>query len=310
MSVYPLSVNEKHLPILILAFTRAQAFSRRLDEIISGPVRDVFIHLDGPSTESEVLNQSKIVKELHRLESRGFRVRLRRQHKNLGCRDGPLAGITWFFGLNPAGVILEDDIHLHPRALEFLDRAVAEIGKDSILTASAWSAPPVRSSSIQLRTTPFVRTWAWATTSDIWSHFMDWFGNQQRLSGVKRNLFLNRQLSIYQLLTRRNHVRSTVAINDAWDYSFHYWHAMNGRQLRPSCQLAWNEGFEDLLSTHRPPRLLVYASLPDCFGAFDQDNFNWLPRAMRDRATKWESLHEYPTSIRSLARYWKLRLLE
>lgn len=101
--------NIKNLPVLILAYNRYEKFHRCINSLHKHGIRKIFLSIDGPKSNNDLINQEKIYNFCfdNKLD---LQLKIQKLKYNHGCRKGPLKGITWFFRENKYGIILEDDV--------------------------------------------------------------------------------------------------------------------------------------------------------------------------------------------------------
>lgn len=309
-----LRVIRNSFPVLLLAYTRSDLVQRRLTEIRAAGFQRVFVHVDGAKLgDTRDALQHQLIDEILLANRINFsELNVYRQSENLGCRQGPFAGIDWFLDQETHGLILEDDISLDANAAEFLCKTVPFLDRDRILTSCAWSAPPSSSGEVLMRKSRFPQTWAWCVTAETWWTFRSWLNgieskDQLHLSLLLLTLFLKHP-SIHRLYALRNIKRTLFDHLDAWDYDFHFWHIMNGVQIKPSRQLIANEGF-GYFGSHRAPVLFDTFSQPTTAAPLHITNC-WVDTRTQRQLESWEARHEYPVTPKALLRYFLARYRE
>jgi hypothetical protein len=160
------------LPILILAFNRADCFDKTIRSILQQEHGDIYVSCDGPRLSSP--NETQEVRHLIlSYQERGDVKVANLLETNLGTLDGIHAGIDWFFENESEGLIVEDDLILHPPILEEAEKlfdafradpCVGSIGLRNVVP-SEWLTDPHAS---YRRSRLFVST-GWGTSRIYWT---------------------------------------------------------------------------------------------------------------------------------------------
>ena len=106
-------------PVLILAFIREHQLLDRVQEMLDFGIEHLYISMDGPRNTRDKEIQTKILTELQKYESKFKSFKVRHPENNLGLKTAIPVGIDWFFQDNEFGIIIEDDIQLSEKFLEF-----------------------------------------------------------------------------------------------------------------------------------------------------------------------------------------------
>lgn len=226
---------------LIVAFNRPHLFERVLARTIESTSSRIYVAIDGPreSNESDNIACRKIGEIARRLVP-FERLTILERRENLGCKRGVAEAITWFFGQESEGVILEDDIlpdrSFFPFAAEMLqryryDQRVACIGASNHL--DHWPLP--RYDYLFSR---FFTSWGWATWADSWADMdLEMSGFEWILSTDQAKMpFLDR----YSLSVG---LRARAGL-DTWDYQWSFSMLTQHRlQVTPRVNLTENIGF-------------------------------------------------------------------
>ena len=247
-----LTIN--NLPILITAYNRPDQLSRLLYELNSFGMDNLFIFVDGAAEDNQRDNYTR-VKQVHLLAkdfaSRNQGTRYLISDCHLGCYLGVKAAIDWFFSFNEFGIILEDDLSVSRKGIEFCYHLLLKyqddfkIGSISMYRASGYD---ITSSSNTLTLSPFPSSWGWATWRNRWTRFAN------EIEPLKRNPINLPAFSHGGIfgIRRWNQVLEDLKRNslDSWAYRwlFTHWLMGWGSIILPSNQVQ-NMGF-DKRATH------------------------------------------------------------
>jgi hypothetical protein len=241
--------NGDCLPILVIGHRRAQELAQVLSCVRQIAPRQLFLAMDGPRSpeEQELTNAARTAAE--QAVDWPCKVEYLFSPVNRGCRRFVLEAISWFFEKVDAGIILEDDILIHP---EFPDFAAQLLKSPKIGIVAACTYPELLSPDFNdpafLSRIPAI--WGWACTRRIWTAFR----NQQQ--DRPRELItmagrLAKRIGVWQSLL----FSLCLQLIDqeklqAWDYEFAYF--LITHQILcayPKRSMASNIGFSPL-ATH------------------------------------------------------------
>ena len=108
-------------PILLITFNRPDHVRQVLKEVRKQQPTQLFVCQDGIrdgiSLDVECVQEVRHV--VNELVDWSCELHTLYQEKNLGCGQGPVAGINWFFEHVEMGIILEDDAIPHPDFFEY-----------------------------------------------------------------------------------------------------------------------------------------------------------------------------------------------
>jgi hypothetical protein len=145
------------LPVLIIAFNRP----------------DLFIHIDGPRVGN--FEDKRLIDECERVIEISLANQeyvLMKRDANLGPQLAVPAAIDWFFSQVKSGAIIEDDIVVHPDALNFISIGLERYEFDSGVGALSLYNTSKLQKVLYRHPGNFVsivRIWGWATWKDRWS---------------------------------------------------------------------------------------------------------------------------------------------
>ena len=237
----------KKLPVLILAYNRFDKFFKCITTLNEQGIKKIFISIDGPRNNFDVINQEKI-KRFCRENSLALDIKINHLKYNNGCRLGPIKGITWFFNENKYGVILEDDVILSRNCIESFYFLLLDNDKNNNYMSISSFNEFTNKQFESIYSIPVWRSWGWATWSDKWHEHLN-FSNKVR----NYNLFqlYNLLPSDFRSIETVKHVKaSQLNLLDAWDYEFNFSHVVNNnRSLTLGGINSFVYGFDET-STH------------------------------------------------------------
>lgn len=96
-------------PVLFMTFNRPDETKRVFEAIRKAKPKEIFISSDGPRNAEEGKKVDEIRKYILKSVDWDCKVKTLFHKKNLGCKNGCVSAITWFFEDVEQGIILEDD---------------------------------------------------------------------------------------------------------------------------------------------------------------------------------------------------------
>ena len=242
-------------PVLLIVFNRAAPTRRVLAAIRQARPARLYVAADGPRpghppdaarcAETRALVASTV--------DWPCQVQTLFGTTNLGCGRGPAGAISWFFGHEPEGIILEDDCLPTPSFFRFCqellarhrhDTRVMHIGGNNLSPAAARHVAPGTESYYF---SGQVNSWGWASWRRAWQHYDFHYSLLPELrrrgalhgsypSGLARRFWL-RKFEAGRRAPQPSHV---------WDYQWHFTvAAQSGLTIVPAVNLVTNIGFSD-----------------------------------------------------------------
>lgn len=159
-------------PVLLTMFNRPGHAAQVLEVLAKVKPKRLFLTVDGPRSDvpGEVAEVTAC-RELARRIDWDCDLRTRFREKNLGCREGMIDAVSWFFDQVEQGVILEDDCvpseHFFTYAADVFS-AFSDNRRFMQLSGYAHVENPEGS----VYFLPLTSSWGWGTTRRVWQEFM------------------------------------------------------------------------------------------------------------------------------------------
>ena len=224
-------------PVAVFAYNRDQVLRQTLERLArcSGAGQThLHIFCDGPRDTRDV----DLVHDTVRVAraALGFAtVQVHVREKNRGLANSIIAGVTEMCARYGRVVVVEDDLHVAPRFLEWMNLGLANFEDDErVLSVSGHSFVTKRNST-QGYFLPTVTTWGWGTWAREWSSFS---------RGADMSLL------------RAREVRRAFDLDDSYPYSLMASRAIRGKIDAWGVFWAWNAFRQNKLSLF-PPSSLV-----------------------------------------------------
>lgn len=232
-------------PLLVLTYNRPDKTRAILEKLRLFGVQSCFVSVDGPklNDSDDITRVEKTISIIQELSAQ-MEISLHILTTNLGCYQGVVSGIDWFFTQVESGIILEDDLDFDFNLLTFLSEQLVK-HKSNLTIGSISGFRDERfhdnRNSSQL-CTYFPSSWGWATWSDRWS----------RLEREINFFFLCR-LACALLFDGMLHTflhwkgvqrRLRLGELDSWAYRWLFTHLVRRwKSIVPSSNLVTNLGF-------------------------------------------------------------------
>ncbi len=244
--------------VLLIAFNRPQLTAQVLQAIRCARPSRLYIAVDGSRGKADDAPCAMV----RRMAKANWKCQVYTlfHDLNLGCRQGPIAAIDWFFEHEDCGIILEDDCvasaTFFPYCAELLERYRDD---ERIMCISGDTFQPPRETSNSYYFSRYSHTWGWATWRRAWAkyddsmrEYPDFRSKLEKLSGVPGFA----KFWIFEL--NRAHERKIDSWDHAWLFAcwFH-----GGLTCTPRVNLVTNIGFGGD-ATHTHSRSSPWSNMP------------------------------------------------
>jgi hypothetical protein len=240
-------------PVLLIVFNRPDTTALMLKALESVRPSRLFIAADAPRPDRP--DESARCAATRALVSRipwPCSVETLFADENQGCREGPIAAITWFLSRNESGIILEDDCIPHPAFFPFCAELLQRYRNDErVMTiGGANFQGGQKRSPYSYFFSQLIHIWGWATWARAWKHFdanmTTW--SETRSLGLMHQLFPGERARRHWDGKMRG---MAAGRRDAWDYAWMYaCYSQRGLCILPESNLITNIGGESG-STHQ-----------------------------------------------------------
>jgi len=295
------------IPVLMLVFNRPELTQRVLDRLLEINPKKIYIVADGPreNRPDDVAKSEKTRACFECIPDHIEVIRLFRT-ANLGCKRSVADGISWFFGQESMGIILEDDCLPDLSFFEFArqlllyyehDDTVMHIGGNNFQGGIKRGEP---GASYYFSNIPHV--WGWATWRRAWKKYDIEIKALAKFARTHSAKDLGWEWYYYYKYMR-NFKRVAANRIDTWDYQWHFtvWNE-GGLSIIPNINLVENIGFgqdathtvsaderlivpaEEMIFPLVHPRHKLADSKADNFSLGRYMGKNWLERIQRKLA--------------------------
>lgn len=209
----------------------------------------LFLHLDGPRLDHPediklIENNLEIFVDFCS-KNNPIHYEVRSQPTNLGCMRGMQSAISWFFSKVESGLIIEDDILVHPDVISEVDLMLEKFNDDkSVGSISLYAARNFFPRSLIIwRRSTWPHIWAWATWRDRWEAY-DYV--LEKNFSLRNWVRLVRHFGYRRAQTAQRLFSKHADHKDTWDTQWLYTHFKNRwTSISPSRALSSNLGFDE-----------------------------------------------------------------
>lgn len=292
-------IKASFAPIIIFAYRRSEHLKRTLQslkqckEFADSPV---IVFVDGPRdiADQNDVNATRDIAQ----KTLGATARYVFRETNMGLARSVIAGVNEIISQYGRVIVVEDDLCVSPKFLEFMNQALDRYAvDDSVFQISGYmyGNPELESQTTALFL-PFIGSWGWATWQRAWRTFDPEATGWQCLrtdSAARRRFNLDDSYEYATMLFRQMTER-----RQSWAIRW-YWSVFkaNGLVLYPPVSLVKNIGL-DGTGTHGKGRLRRFAmDSPELEIEFDIDfpdkveihhvAFNYVKNILRLQNGRW-----------------------
>lgn len=235
-------------PIIIFAFNRLDSLQATIKSLLSNKEAsdsDLFVFVDGPRPHKQEDNEKvQLVRDfVQNIE--GFKsITYYFSDINKGLAPSVIDGVTKIMRIYKRAIIVEDDLFVAPRFLQFMNLALDKFKDDKKIFQISGYCPKlkdrfVRSQDVFLNSR--AQSWSWGTWVDRWDS-IDWDVRDYGDLKSNKNLiaaFNKHGSDLFNML--RNYMEGK---NSSWYVRFCYaMHKQNKYSLCPTRSLVRNDGF-------------------------------------------------------------------
>lgn len=261
-----------------------------IDSIRSVMPARVYVAIDGPRPDKQ--GEEELTKSCREAISQidwPCRIVTNFRDRNLGCGRGVSDAITWFFQHEEAGVILEDDVRVHPSFFPFCEELLERYREEPHVCAiSGCNFTPVQciEQTGAYRFTRIPHVWGWATWRRAWADYQYDMRHWRQLLPLQRLGQVSEWSAESMIFWSLMFELLSQGIIDTWDYQFIFMALRTGALTATSnVNLVTNVGIgRDATHTrespaHLPPPEVIHApfSGPDQIAA-DKAADRWVMR--------------------------------
>ena len=233
-------------PIALFAYNRPTHMRRAVESLLANelaPTSDLYIFSDGPKSPA----QEAAVADVRRYSGSvsGFRsVTVVERATNLGLANSIIDGTTRLTKEFDRVIVVEDDLVVSPRFLEYMNRALEKYqDDDSAMQVSGYMFPIDIGAEADAFFMPFTTSWGWATWERAWQHFdpeMRGFDILVRDRPLRDRFNLDGAYDYFDMLERQRRGRI-----DSWAIRWYLSvFIRGGLTLYPARTLVRNTGFD------------------------------------------------------------------
>ena len=269
--------------VLFMVFNRPDTTKQVFEAIRQAKPPRLYVAADGPRADKT--GEEEKCEQVRRIATQvdwDCEVKTLFRDKNLGCRVGVSSAVSWFFGKEEEGIILEDDCLPSQSFFWFCeelleryrwDMRVMAISGDNFQKGSARN-------EFSYYFSRFNHCWGWASWRRAWVYY----GKHMQLwPYIRDNGYIQDVLSDKTAVKCWSKIFETVYRNeiDTWDYQWTYtcW-LQSGLTILPNVNLVSNIGFSED-ATHTTDKDSAKSKIPVFNLSFPLKHPNWMIRDKR-----------------------------
>lgn len=233
-------------PILFLIFNRPKETQILFDAIKEVKPEKLYIAADGPRNNGKDDTACQEVKKIVSLIDWECEVKTLYREKNLGCKVAVSEAITWFFGNEEEGIILEDDCLPSSDFFRFCDELLEKYREDDhVGHICGTNLLDDKRGDGDYYYSKLPMIWGWASWRRVWSKYDITMSNFQEF---RKNDSLNKITDNRYI---KNHLYNTFSLTykgeiNTWDYQYFYSITVNDIvSIMPNYNMITNIGFNE-----------------------------------------------------------------
>jgi hypothetical protein len=251
--------SDSNLPILLIGYNRPTLFNDRLNQIRNLPVKQLHISVDS----SEVGPNPEILSTLERfrIDSLNFEVFLNIENTNQGLTKHVTSAISRVLEVNPAVLVIEDDISLTPDAYFALNEIYCLQKSQNLVGVIGGFSPITQPRAVnwnRWRVTPYFSVWGWVATRENWEDYNFDISEIDIQKSLAKSVSWNNLSTFQRSVWLSRFERAQLDPLHTWDIQMQYWSFLNDFvNVIPTFRLVENLGFNDPRAVHtkgRKPR--------------------------------------------------------
>ncbi|MBF0188892.1 MAG: hypothetical protein HQL50_13300, partial [Magnetococcales bacterium] len=239
--------------ILFTIFNRPETTRTVFDAIRKARPSRLYVAADGPRSERpEDVALCQHARQLATEVDWPCTLHTHFQDRNMGCKYAMISALDWFFSLEEAGIILEDDCLPHQDFFTYCLWALETYQQDRSvwhINGNNFNAPSELFGDNTTAFTSLAQAWGWATWRDRWFKCEH---NAFYLMSFSRTAYPQWRLSLEAKWNKLKHIRELQTGLSIWDYG---WQVTilnhQGRCLSSRANLISNLG-DGPSATHTP----------------------------------------------------------
>jgi hypothetical protein len=243
----------------------------------------IYIYSDGPKDESQKDKVRAVRNIIHDFAKKN-NAKVIEASTNLGLNASILKGISQVCEEHGRIIVLEDDLVLHPRALDFMIQAL-DCYEDNprVGHVSGFSFPIRHTPQEDAIILPLYNSWGWATWARSWKDY-EW-APEKALQEMHKDAGLRRRLYPYYDMFIYHYQKNDMV----WDLLWH-WKLRNLKRVGvfPATSLIWCSGFDETAThtTSVPPKG-YQASYEQVMAVKLPETFSFPARVSADPRAVW-----------------------
>ena len=250
-------------PVLFLIFNRPQHTQSSFACLRQARPPRLYIAADGPREGRD--GETVLCEEARAVATQvdwSCEVKTLFRKRNLGCADAVSSAITWFFRQEPEGVILEDDLFIHPDFFPFCDNLLEryrDVEHIMHIHGNNFQYGQPRGEAAYYFSC-FSHCWGWASWARAWKKYDHAMTHLQKIARVRLSKLFQAEAATSYFCNTFARVKDGRINSWAYRWTFSIWEH-RGLCVSPNVNMVRNIGFGEQ-STHTTNPGNIVAHLP------------------------------------------------
>lgn len=251
------SIKLEDIGVLLIGFNRPELLRKRLVELSSSPLRNIYISIDG----GDYLSNSEIIglrNEAQKIYGRRLK-EFKHYKKNLGMTKHIAKSITLVLRKHPYIIVIEDDVVLSKNFIRNMTdglKFISKLNLNGIVSGNSHYYSNLVGN--KWRVVKFPSIWGWACSRETWRGYSSDIGSVPIEKELDKSQIWQTLSSTTKNIMLKKFRRSQKQPGYTWDIQFIFHLLKNDYlSLAPIFSISGNEGFEDLRASHtiyKPPK--------------------------------------------------------
>ena len=219
------------MSVLIVGYRRGEEIRKCIQHVKALQPEKIYIAMDGPKDQkANILCKDARIKAINSVDWE-CKINTLFSHKNIGAGKFMIKALDWFFKNESHGLILEDDVLIHP---EFIEFAKHFFNKPNIGCISSCTFEDKLSINFDKSSVGFITLipsiWGWYGSKKIWDKFRE--SKRRKSNPIFYFKKLRRKIGFWQSLVFAfclEYIDQGKLVG--WDYEFAYFLICNNKKI-------------------------------------------------------------------------------
>ena len=162
--------------VLVICYLRANHIARIVEECARANMFQILFTIDGPKNFAEEKLQVVLIETiLDSCKKFGVKYKIDRLTENFGLQANLVSSIDLLFQQAECGIIIEDDLVINRKCLEWMQKKIQRLKEDDNFIISAHNPFSEEFESHVILKSNYSLIWGWGTNLENWTVIRKWF---------------------------------------------------------------------------------------------------------------------------------------